>query len=93
MPAEGPVLIRVLDWNEAIAWTADSAHTRGILVEMLRGSCAISNLDAKLTVKLILAKELHEVLLENGARHSSFTHALRSIGAIVEAIPVQQTKG
>jgi hypothetical protein len=63
-----------------------------MLVELLRESCEISNLEAKRAVKLILAKELREVHLENGARHSAFTHALQSIGAVVEAVRVQQTK-
>ena len=88
---DGPVLIRVLEWDKAKAWTTNVAHTRSMLVELLRGSSAISNLEAKRKIKLILANELREVRLESGAHCSAFTHALRSIGAVVQVVPAQHS--
>lgn len=83
----GPVLVRILHWNDAKSWTANVTHTRGMLVDILRGSASISNLEAKRMTKLLLSKELHELVLEDGASCESFCHALRSIGAEVEAVP------
>ena len=82
-----PVILRVTEWDESKAWTRDTAHTRNMLVNILRSSTPMSNLEAKRLIKAVLSKQSGEIELVDGTSYANMCHALQSIGAVVEAIP------
>lgn len=86
------VVLRVLSWDDAKAWSRDIPHTREMLVGMLRAAAAISNVEAKRLIKAVLAKEVDELYLERGVAYANMCHALQSIGAEVEAVPLREER-
>ena len=80
------VCLRVVAWDESQSWTDNVAHTRNILISMLREASPISHVEAKRLVKAVLAKEATDLLLHNPSFIHPMRHALQSIGAEVELV-------
>ena len=82
----GPVLVRIIRWDEQRAWTDDIEHARRLLISSFRASGCASNLETKRLIKAIIAKQATEIFLPNGTYYSSIRHCLQSIGAEVEVV-------
>jgi len=84
------VVLKVVAWNQSKAWTDNIAHTRGMLVSLLRSSTPMTHTEAKRMVKAVLAKESSELPLADAKFYNSMRHALQSIGAEVEVHELAQ---
>lgn len=66
------------------------AHSRGMLVSLLRSSTPMTQTEAKRMVKAVLSKEAFELPLADAKVHNAMRHALQSIGAEVEVQELAQ---
>jgi hypothetical protein len=78
--------LRVTAWDRSQAWTDNVAHTRNILVRMLRGSSSLGHVQAKRLVRAVLAGTETDLPLHDPALAQPMRHALQSIGAEVELV-------
>lgn len=83
------VVLRIIDWNPALGWSSDVAHTKGMLVGLVRKSTALSHTEAKRLIKAVFARQLSELVLTNGQLYNAIRSALQSEGAQVEALLAQ----
>jgi hypothetical protein len=80
------VILRVTAWDQSQAWTDNFAHTRNILITMLRKSSPLGTIEAKRLVKAVLAGAETDLPLHDPALVQPMRHALQSIGAEVELV-------
>ena len=79
-------ILRVTTWDRSRAWTDDVAHTRNILVRMLRESSSLGHIQAKRLVKAVLAGTETDLPLQDATLAQPMRHALQSIGADVQLV-------
>lgn len=84
------VMLKVTDWNPALGWSSDVAHTKNMLVGLIRRSTSLSHTEAKRLTKALFAGQASELVLTNGQFYSAIRSALQSAGAQVEAQLAQQ---
>ena len=80
------IILRVTAWDKSQAWTDDIAHTRNMLVALLRKSSPLGHVQAKRLVKAVLAGTETDLLLLDPSLAQSIRHALQSIGAEVQLV-------
>lgn len=76
--------LRVVGWTEWPGSMDGVAHSRNILVSMLRSSTPMGHVEAKRLVRAILDKREAELLLVDPSMLQGIRNALESIGAVVE---------
>jgi len=79
------VVLKITDWNPALGWSSDVAHTKSMLVGLVRQSTALSHTEAKRLIKAVFARQVSELVLANGQFYNAIRSALQSEGAQVEA--------
>ena len=79
-------ILRVTAWDRSQAWTDNVAHTRNILIRMLRESSPLGHVQAKRLVRAVLAGTETDLPLDDSALAQPMRHALQSIGAEVELV-------
>jgi len=84
------VVLKVTDWNSALGWSTDIAHTKSMLVGLVRQSTSLSHTEAKRLIKALFARQVSELVLVNGQFYNAIRSALQSVGAQVEAHLAQQ---
>lgn len=84
------VLLKITEWSSAKSWTADIAHTKSMLTDLVRKSTPMSHTEAKRLIRAVFAQQATELLLVNGEFFNPIRSALQSVGAQVEVHPAQQ---
>ncbi|WP_337243888.1 hypothetical protein [Luteimonas sp. gir] len=82
-----PIILRVTSFDRSRAWTDDLAHTRNMLVRMLRKSSPLSHVQAKRLVKAVLAGAETDLPLQDATLVQPMRHALQSVGTDIQLVP------
>jgi len=81
-----PIHLRVIARDSHRAWTDNIAHTRNILVSMLRAASPIGLREAKRLIKSVIAGEPAILVVHEPNYVQPIRNALQSIGVEVEVV-------
>lgn len=82
------VVLRIVSWDSALAWSSDVAWVRTTLIHQLRECTPIGHIEAKRLIRGLLEDRTGEILLVRPAGVNSMRHVLESLGAVVELVEV-----